>query len=142
MTTSISICYSAVIKEILAQSALRHVLRNDVPGLLCRDQEPALRQLLESVLARIVLEAGIDSYEEQPSDPDIFHIELQGSLPNPSLFRALIEQAAAYSVMASAYASADPKAASHYSRMSDASAKVARQILLASSPASITPQAF
>lgn len=142
MKTSIAISYSAVIKEILAQSALRHVLRNDVPGLLCRDQEPALRRLLESVLARIVLEIGIDSYEELPPDSDIFQIELDGTLSNPSLFRALLEQSAAYAVLSTAYASPDPAAASHFSRMSEASAKVARQILLASSSASITRHPF
>lgn len=142
MKTSIAISYSAVINEILAQSALRHMLRNDVPGLLCRDQEPALRRLLESVLARIVLEIGIDSYEELPPDSDIFHIEFDGSLPNPSLFRALIEQAAAYTVLATAYASPDPAAAAHFTRMSEASAKVARQILLASAPVSITPHSL
>lgn len=142
MTTSITISLTAVIKEILAQSALRHVLRNDVPGLLCRDQEPALRKLLDGVLARIILQLGIDSYDDMPPDSDLFHFEIPAVLSNASLFRALIEQAAANHVLATAYASADPAASAHFTRMGEASEKVASQMLAAAVPAFIIPHSL
>lgn len=106
MTISLSI--DAICAEILAESAMRHYLRNDRPEPLTPDRREALRQLITGTFASTALEMHPYVTEAiEMTDGDTLHLEIRSDPDAAPQIRRSIEHIIALRVMARVYAAVD-----------------------------------
>lgn len=104
MQTSIALSIPKIIENIMAHSAMRHILDPQRPPLLTPDHRPALELFIEEVLSSLAmtLRAGLKS------DDDITVLAFELPEENsPSAIRAAIEFAVASAVLSQAYRGTD-----------------------------------
>lgn len=135
--TSVALSISSVVNDILAQTALRHYLRQSPPPLLTQDRKPAIQRLCINELSSIAAEINAHLAE---SDPDI-PVLLVG-LPQDAdiaTFRKSVERAVAASVIAQAYIGIDDPMAEYYITVYHETYAIIRAITSRAKPALIRP---
>ena len=140
MKTSIAISVSAIVGNLLAETALRHHLSPDRPPLLTRDQTAALRRLAASETAAIAAAVGASV---NPPDDDSDIIALEVAVPasaSPATLRALVEKTIGARITATAYAGTDSRTAAASRATATESLGAMRALL--SAPAAISPTRF
>lgn len=109
---TISLSLTAICREILAESALRHHLQPDTPAPLTSDATDALRILIHSAFASLCID--ISPLIESASvsdDGEILTLTFCGDSACAAELRRSIEHLMALRVMSRAYSSADPSLA-------------------------------
>lgn len=114
----ISLSLTAICREILAESALRHHLMPETPAPLTADSTDALRILVEAAFASLCVDLAPLIIESSVSDDgEILRLTFQGDPACASELRRSIEHLMALRVMSRAYASADPTLATTLSSL-------------------------
>jgi len=137
MNISIALSVDSIIKNLLAQSALRHYMNDTRPGLLTCDQAPALRRLIRTRIADVALNLGAEVADmDSESDTVAMALITPAGVAAPSL-RAMIEQTVGAGVAAAAYSAVDPTIAGFYTSLGNHTLQTLRHALCR--PATITP---
>ncbi len=106
---TISLSLTAICREILAESALRHHLQPDTPAPLTSDSTDALRILVEAAFASLCVDlAPLIESSSISDDGEILTLIFSGDPGCATELRRAIEHLMALRVMSRAYSSADP----------------------------------
>lgn len=150
MTFSLSI--NAILTQVLAETALRHLLHHDRPALLTADHREALATLARATFGMICLalipaitdcSLGKDTDTAADISPDHDLLQADINTPahvNPVALRLLLEHAIASHILAEAYAGSDTHLSATFAREYDTALQRARTTLTLGTPrASIIP---
>lgn len=130
--TTIALSITTIVDNLLARTALRHLLDSARPPLLTRDQTPALSRLIRQRFASIVASIEGCHIKLPATDDDILAFESR--VVEPLRLMALVEQAVTDSVLACAYQGIDAGYSATLEQQSERSVGLAAELLTSSEP--------